>query len=202
MLQEFKFWKTILQKKSKKYDDKKESDKVKDFLFDQLNLSIDFNFGFPLSLRNLNNSSKCFYDKATKSLYFISKPFLRKGEEFLKLEKMEVKMANEKSPSKTKGYHIFDWRFLSSKSRCHQKVDDEKVLFTEVHLLDVGGWMNSDSIFKKIVKQRGEKYRDSLFESIERIPKGTKLEDAIEELKKTGKLTKYDELFINTNPEF
>jgi hypothetical protein len=110
---------------------------------------------------------------------------------------MEIKMANEKSPSKIKGYHIFDWHFL-----CHQKVDDEKVLFTEVHLLDVGGWMNSDSIFKKIVKQRGEKYRDSLFESIERIHKGTKLEDAIEELKKTGKLTKYDELFINTNPEF
>jgi hypothetical protein len=63
--------------------------------------------------------------------------------------------------------------------------------------------MNSDPIFKIIAKQRGENYRESLFESIERIPEGTKLQDAIKEIEKTGKkLTKYDEMIINTKPEF
>jgi hypothetical protein len=68
--------------------------------------------------------------------------------------------------------------------------------------LDVGGWMNSDFIFKIIAKQRGENYRESLCKSIERIPEGTKLKDAVEEMKKNGKYTKYDELIVNTNPEF
>jgi hypothetical protein len=109
------------------YSEKNEADKVKDFPFEQLNSEVDLYFGFPLNPRKLTNSNKCFFDKTKNSLLMISKPYLKEGMEFSKPTMMEIQMLNEKFPIIVKAYPFFDWRFLH-----YQKVDEKKVLFTEV----------------------------------------------------------------------
>jgi hypothetical protein len=109
------------------YHEKNKSEKMKNFPSDQLYSTVDLYFGFPLNPRKISNTNKCYYDKNTKSLIIINKPFLMEGMEFSKPSMMEILLPNEKSPTMTKAYPFFDWIF-----QCYQKMDERKVLFTQV----------------------------------------------------------------------
>jgi hypothetical protein len=78
---------------------------------------------------------------------------------------------------KKKVYPIFSFVFTR-----YQKIDDKKVLFSQVMVNDFGGWTTDPSLFKVVGKKRGANFRSSLLELVEKYPENAKIEDYKESL--------------------
>jgi len=189
----------------KMYKEKDEEYKIEKCQTGQIISSIDLTFGFILSPRYYLAGVKQFYDEESKTFFTISKPFVKEGTEFLTPCKIEMlKSKKDKKPKVVKAYPLFDWLFSS-----YKQIDENKTLFSQVHLVDAGGWMTPKGNAKflgpltaMLAVQRGEEYRKSLEKLMEKIPFEKKISDVKNELKIDGKLTPFDTYFLGMNIDF
>jgi hypothetical protein len=131
---------------------------------------------FPLNPRVMHMGTTATYDPENRILNLISKPFVYEGFNFFEPTIMDVAPKQGKPVKKVKAYPIFDFFFLR-----YQQIDENKVLFSQVHIFDLGGWATgSDFLVKKVAQQRGEIFLDSIQKMLQEF----KEESTIEENKK------------------
>jgi hypothetical protein len=174
------------------YKSKGMEKKVSKYQADQTEVVYDFSFGPLFNPRQMMCSQKIYYDKENNSIILIAKPFLKEGMEFSKATKIEMLIPGETKPKLVKAYPIFDWIF-----NLYQEIDDHKTLFTQVHLMDPGGWFNSDLLTKLVTKRRGDTYRESMINAIENLPKNLDMDDLREKYSSSEDICVFDRMILN-----
>ena len=161
-----------LKKKFKEngWEDKLKSER------EQVSSVFDISLPFPFDPRKSFNTQSYKYNSKEKSLIIIAKPSLSKEFEYFKLTEMKFKDKNGKIKNR-KVYPMFTFMLLK-----YQQIDEEKVLFSLVTLMDLGGWGSSESMFKFIVKERTKKFRSSLQKLVNEFPKDAKFKDFEDQL--------------------
>jgi hypothetical protein len=115
------------------------------------------------------------FDSEKKTLIFQGKPHLRENTKFLESSKIEIVKKKGSTSKITKAIPMFDWFFYF-----FQKVDEKKTIFTQIHLMNVGGWFatgNQMTMAKQILKSMGEKLKKNLFNIPKNIPDTAKISD-------------------------
>jgi hypothetical protein len=142
-------------------------------------------FPFPFDPRMTHHGRSMKYDKETETVISVNKPFLFGDLSFLKPSIVDFYPKKDSEMKKMKVYPIFNFIFMK-----YQKIDENKVLFTQVFVSDFGGWMNNDSMFKMIGKKRASKFKSNLIKLIEKLPEDAKIDNFKEELckEKNGKV--------------
>jgi hypothetical protein len=174
------------------YKSKGMEKKVSKYQSDQTEVAYDLSFGPLFNPRQMVCSQKLYYDKENNSIILIAKPFLKDGMEYSKATKIEMVVAGDTKPKLVKAYPLFDWIF-----NLYQQIDDKKTLFTQVHLMDPGGWFNSDLLLKMATKRRGDTYRDSMINAIENLPKNLNLNDLREKYSTSQEISVFDRMVLN-----
>jgi hypothetical protein len=129
-------------------------------------------FPYPFNPRIMHASSSCKYDPENEKLIMVVKPYVVEGRNFLEPLVVDICPKPGLPMKKCKTYPIFT--FLFNK---FQRIDEYKVLFSQVIVIDMGGWTSNDLLLKMIVKQRGSKFKESLTKLIEEFPEDSKIED-------------------------
>eukprot|EP01080_Neovahlkampfia_damariscottae_P010993 gene10993-3699_t len=132
----------------------------------------DVVFSYPLNPRVSYQATTMTYDPETQTLIATGKPFMHDGIRFNEPIQLEVCPKTGSPMKKMKVYPFFDFFFLK-----YQQIDEEKVLFSQVHIMDSGGWTNNDAIIKMIAKSRGNKFRETLTNLIKEWPEKAKIEE-------------------------
>jgi hypothetical protein len=120
---------------------------------------------FPMNLRIYNHSSSARYDKRNENIMIVSKPYQVNGLEFSKSALMEVSLDSNKPMKKLKAIPLFSFCFTN-----YQKIDENQVLFSQVLVMDVGGWASDENVMKLLVQRRASKLRDSLIQMCQNFP--------------------------------
>jgi hypothetical protein len=155
----------------KHYENKK-SDQCKKY---KRNLAINANDNFLHSLLNPrihNLSISYIYDPEAKMLIYVGKPFVKEGMEFGKPIMMEVVSSKGSKPKLQKTYPMFDCLMT-----VFQKLDESRVLFTQTHAVDVGGWASNRKVLKQLAKNRGIEFMEKLNSLILKYPEDAKILD-------------------------
>eukprot|EP01080_Neovahlkampfia_damariscottae_P010177 gene10177-2597_t len=130
----------------------------------------DVQFPYPLNNRILYQTHSIIYDENEKSVFVVGKPSVPEGMKFL--EPIIKEVDSDKKSKKTKVYPFFDFFFQK-----YQKIDENKVLFSQAHLVEIGGWTNFDMFFNIIVEQRRNQFLDALKTMMEKYPEDAKISD-------------------------
>jgi hypothetical protein len=62
--------------------------------------------------------------------------------------------------------------------------------------------MNNETMFKMILKERGNEYKDEIIKMIKHIPEEVSLKSLRKEIPESGKMTYVDQLVLNLNIDF
>jgi hypothetical protein len=62
--------------------------------------------------------------------------------------------------------------------------------------------MNNETMFKMILKERGNEYKDEIIKMIEHIPEEVTFKSLRKEIPESGKMTYLDQLMLNLNVDF
>jgi hypothetical protein len=73
---------------------------------------------------------------------------------------------------KMKVYPLFSYGITK-----YQKIDEKKVLFTQMIVFDMGGWTNNEFILKMLVKERGSKLKETIMNLAKELPEDARIED-------------------------
>jgi hypothetical protein len=152
---------------------------------------IDIVLPFPFNARVAVNGFSAHYDPETKSLVSIWKPFLMHDLQFGKASMMDIVTTKGGVPKRVKTYPLFDWMFSK-----FQKLDDDKVLFSQVHIMDLGGWLSTDKFLRETALTRGFGFRDTLTKLAFDIPYEATIESYKDVLCKYNKSIPQDGLGI------
>jgi hypothetical protein len=125
--------------------DFKSSDQVKKEFKGESSNSISINVAdiampSPFNPRIFNFSSAMKYDISTKSFIFIAKPYST-DHAFGSSMKMNVCNKKDKTPVNQKVYTYFNLIFTY-----YKVIDEGNVLFSQVNLLNLGGWSQNKSL--------------------------------------------------------
>jgi hypothetical protein len=136
----------------------------------------DVHLGFPLNPRFTEIGTTMTYEPDSKTLKIITKSF---DEENSFMPVMREVCPKKGKPTKLmKSYPIFDFFFMR-----YQHIDEKKVLLSQVHILNLGGWTSgSENLLKNIARDRGEKLLNSIFEMVKDFPEDTTVEKFKEQL--------------------
>jgi hypothetical protein len=138
---------------------------------------------FPLNPRVMHMGTTATYDHENRILNFISKPFVSQDFNFFEPTMMEVAPKKGEPLKNLKVYPVFDFFFLR-----YQQIDENKVLFSQVHIFDLGGWISgNDYIVKKVVQQRGEIFLESIQKILQELPEDSTIEKYKKELLEVDK---------------
>eukprot|EP01080_Neovahlkampfia_damariscottae_P010931 gene10931-3637_t len=168
--------------------------KISKYYADSAASASDCYFGYLFNPRYLVCGQKIFYDKESNTVILIAKPYVTDGLEFSKPSQIEMLIPGEKSPKFVKAYPMFNWIF-----NFYQQIDDHKTLFTQINLLEPGGWLNSDFLIKQVSKRRGENYQDLMMELIENIPEGSNFKELQEKYKNSNEISGFDRLLLSVD---
>jgi hypothetical protein len=160
----------------KQYENKK-SNQCKKY---KRNLAINASDIYLHSLLNPrvhNLSISYIYDPEAKMLIYIGKPFVKEGMEYGKPVMMEVVSSKGAKPKLQKAYPMFDCLMT-----VFQKLDDSRVLFTQTHAVDVGGWASNRTVLRQLAKNRGIEFMEKLNCLILQYPEDAKISDYEKEL--------------------
>eukprot|EP01080_Neovahlkampfia_damariscottae_P000154 gene154-4400_t len=126
----------------------------------------------PFNPRIFHHSRSMIYDPETETIYSVIKPYIYKDFEYSKSRVEEIHPKKKHPKKKLKVYPIFSFVFTK-----YQKIEEQKVLFSQVMINDFGGWTTDSTIFKTVGKKRAKKFRSTLFEYVKRYPEDAKIED-------------------------
>jgi hypothetical protein len=129
-------------------------------------------FPYPFNPRIYNHSTSARYDAETKTMVFLGKPFIEDGFNFFETCMVDICPQSGKPLRKMKSFPIFNYVFCR-----YKQIDFKKVLFTQVLIIDLGGWTNNESLLKMIVKQRGSKFKEKIMKLVEYFPENAEIED-------------------------
>eukprot|EP01080_Neovahlkampfia_damariscottae_P010992 gene10992-3698_t len=163
----------------KLYFDKGWDEEAHGVNYDLTTNTFDLIFPFPLNGRKIYQSNAKTYDPKTRTILSVSKPFVPDGLQFLKSSMIDVCPKLGMPPKKMKVYPMFGFVFMK-----YQKLDEKKTLFSQVHILDVGGWSRNQKLFKLVAKSRGSKFRENMSNLETGFPDGSTIEENKEELVK------------------
>jgi hypothetical protein len=121
---------------------------------------------FPLNPRVYNHSCSMKYDPVDQSVISLMKPFVVGPMKFSESSVFDFRTKDGKINKNIKTYPLFSCCFTK-----YQKIDEEKVLFSQVLILDLAGWANQASMTKLIAKDRASKFLSSLMKIKDELPK-------------------------------
>eukprot|EP01080_Neovahlkampfia_damariscottae_P003986 gene3986-7242_t len=136
-------------------------------------------FGFPFNARIIRHAFSAHYEPETKSLYCIFKPYNEDFSKFGTFEKIKVSQKGTAKKKATKAMYMFDYTM-----RKFQKIDENKTLFQEVTLGNIGGWGTNDSFVKMVLKNRANGLRKSVLDTCSKFPDNVKISDFKEKFNK------------------
>jgi hypothetical protein len=110
----------------------------------------------PFNPRIFHFSSAMNYDIATNSFIFIAKPFSNEHPFGTSL-KLDICNKKDGTPINQKVYTYFNLIFTY-----YKVIDEGKVLFSQVHLLNLGGWSQNKSLLIYAGKERGKGFKSTL----------------------------------------
>jgi hypothetical protein len=142
----------------------------------------DLTFGSIFTPRTATLGIGTYFDSEKKTVIFQGKPHLRENTKFLESSVIDVVKKKGSTSKLTKAIPMFDWFFYF-----FQKVDEKKTIYTQIHLMNVGGWFsngNQLNMAKKILKSMGEKTKKNLFNIPKNIPDTAKISDFKEKYSK------------------
>eukprot|EP01080_Neovahlkampfia_damariscottae_P009097 gene9097-1191_t len=139
-------------------------------------LKIDIAMPFPFNPRICFHGDSMIYKPKEKSLIVLSKPWIPKEYEYFKPIETEFQDKSGNINFK-KVYPYFNYFLLK-----YQQIDEEKVLFSLVVLVDLGGWASNEELFIYAAKERSKKFTATLNSLLEEFPKDAKFEDYKEQM--------------------
>jgi hypothetical protein len=131
----------------------------------------------PLDPRVYHLSSSIKYEPETQTFTMVCKPFKVEGLNFFEPTTLEMCPKKGKSLKKMKTYPMFDFIVLR-----YQRIDEEKVLFSQTHIMDFGGWGNNQNMIKLIALSRGHNFKKNVEILMKEFPADTKIKDHKERL--------------------
>jgi hypothetical protein len=162
------------------YKENKKSSQISKYKRDLCFSALDFSLPFPFNPRSSNRTDSCYYDAKTKSFFMVGKNYLQEGEdEFCTPINIELCKKRNSEPKPMKAY-----RFFMYTARMYQQIDEKKILFKDVGMLDFGGWASSKPLTKFIIEDRKNKYKESIIKMAKLIPEDKKISDYVEKLTK------------------
>jgi hypothetical protein len=162
----------------KLYKEQNKSEEISKYKRDLCFSALDFVLPFPFHPRYSSRSDSCIYDPKTKSFMLVGKNFLEEGEgEFCTPIQVEMCKKRNTEPKKTKAY-----RFFMFSGTMYQQIDEKRVLFKDIAMVDFGGWGSSKLMSTLIIKDRCDKFKDSIVQMIKLIPEEKKIADYREQL--------------------
>jgi hypothetical protein len=179
------------------YKEKDNADQISKYKRDLCISELDFALPFPFNPRTSNRSDSTLYDPKTKTFILVGKNFLKVGEEeFCTPLNATICKKRNTEPKSMKAYRFFMFNF-----RIYQEIDEKKILYKDIALVDFGGWASSKAMTKLIIEDRKNKYKDSIVKMAKIIPEDKKVSDCIEELtrKVDGKIVDgFGNLLVNS----
>eukprot|EP01080_Neovahlkampfia_damariscottae_P011257 gene11257-4076_t len=162
------------------YKEQQKENQIEKYKRDLNVCALEFALPFPFNPRFANRADSCHYDPETKTFMRLGKNFYQDGE-FGKPVKVEMacKRGSEQSTMmKAYTFFLFSCAFF-------QKIDEKKVLYKDIVLMDLGGWGSSKMMISKIIKDRKDKFKGSILKIInEHVPETMKFADVSEKLNK------------------
>jgi hypothetical protein len=131
----------------------------------------------PFNPRIFHHSRSMIYDAENEIISSVIKPYIYKDLVYSKPIKTKIHLQKDAPLKQKKVYPVFSFVFTR-----YQKIDEKKVLFSQVMVNDFGGWTTDPSIFKVVGKKRGANFRSSLLELVQKYPEDAKIEDYKESL--------------------
>jgi hypothetical protein len=160
------------------YKEKDNAEQMLKYKRDLCISSLDFVLPFPFHPRTSTRSDSTHYDPETKTFSSVGKNFLE-GEEEEFCTPLNVEMCKKRNtePVSTKAF-----RFFLFSGRMYQQIDEKKILFKDIAMLDFGGWASSKPMTKFLIEDRKNKYKDSIVKMAKLIPEDKKISDFREKL--------------------
>jgi hypothetical protein len=140
---------------------------------------LDVVFPPPLDPRIYHMSSSTRYNPETQTLTIITKPFKGEGLNFFEPAMVDISTKKGKAPKKKKTYPMFDFIVLE-----YQRIDEEKTLFSQTHIMDFGGWGNNHTMIKMIAKGRRDNFKKNMEKLLKEYPVDAKIKDFKDSLNK------------------
>eukprot|EP01080_Neovahlkampfia_damariscottae_P006435 gene6435-10443_t len=150
---------------------------------------------FPFNSRTANYALSGHYDEKNQIFMRIGKSFLPQTEKFGTKNVEAVPPKRGAKPKKTKVYSIFIFA-----AGIYKKLDDNRVFFQEVNIMDLAGWFAKESLFKVVTKDRKDKFRNQMLELARAYPQDAKISDYKDYLSKLvdGKTNGLGKILVNT----
>eukprot|EP01080_Neovahlkampfia_damariscottae_P011535 gene11535-4788_t len=164
----------------KMYKEQNKEDQITKYKRDLNVCGLDFGLPFPLNPRYANRADSCHYDPETKTFIRVGKNFYKDGE-FGKSVKVE--MAQKRGSEKTSVMKAYTFFLFSG--TIFQKLDEKRILYKDLILMDLGGWASSQMMISQIVKERKDKFKGSILKMVSQyVPESMKFADCSEKLNK------------------
>jgi hypothetical protein len=134
---------------------------------------LHFTLPFPMSPRIYHHSASAKYNPEDESIIVILKPYVKDNLQFSKLVTTNVCLERGGSFKNTKAIPLFNYCFFK-----YKKINENKVLFTQVLIADFGGWASTDeSMTRKLLERRGIKLKETISNMIQLFPKYKNVEE-------------------------
>jgi hypothetical protein len=160
------------------YQEQNKSSEISKYKRDLCISSLDFALPFPFNPRYSSRSDSCHYDPETKTFIVVGKNFLQEGEgEFCTPIKVEMCKKRNTEPKLMRAY-----RFFMFSATMYQQIDEKKILFKDIAMVDFGGWGSSKLVSTMLIQDRKDKFKDSIVKMFKLIPEDKKVADYREHL--------------------
>jgi hypothetical protein len=142
-------------------------------------------FPYPFNPRVFHHSGSMKYFPEAEKVMVLVKPFIPEGQKFLQSYMEDIHLQDGKPTKNVKAYPLFSYGFSK-----YQQIDEKKVLFTQVLIMDMGGWTNNEILLKILIKDRASKFKETMLRLAEELPENAQIEDFKEKLcrKEDGKV--------------
>ena len=147
---------------------------------------------FPLNPRVWFPTVSMTFDKETNTFTQICKSY-KQETDFTKSTEMNVISSKGGKEKKQKVYMAFN--FLSTSLKV---LSQNSTLFTQINLVDIGGWGSNQTILKKLAHERSLKIQKMLIKTINAAPQDLKLPDIFDQSKDDPKEDIYATLLTET----
>ena len=138
-------------------------------------------FPKPMNHRIIKTSVSYHYDEKSKRFIHISKPYRKNKEDIWgKQTKKEILINIKGDKKKIKIYDMFAYT-----ATVIQALDENRTFFSQIMLLNAGGWAGNPNIMKKVIYDRAIELRKTMIRSMEKVPDDW---NTIEDFKKMKKI--------------